>query len=154
MTCNNTWAEALDRSNNCQDPVGAWVQSSETAKRWYTKHPLSSRMTMISVNAVFGFIKPFLLPITAAVAVVVQPILAGYNYFWKGESQNAKQWLKAWCFSVLALSGIAAFMAVSACHMTLLQGTALVVTGCTVSIIIHVYRVSHTTKPKEFITKS
>ena len=146
-----TWTDALNCSNNCQDPVGAWVQNSEMAKRWYAKHPLSSRATMITINTVCGFFDPFMLPITAAIGIVVQPILAGYCYFWKGDNQNAKKWLKTVCFSVLALGGIAAFMAVSAYYMTLLQGTALVVTGCAISITIHVYRVSHTGKPKELL---
>lgn len=141
-----TWTKALNCSNNWYDPLGAWVQNSQMAKRWYVKYPLASRTTVIGANTVLGFIKPFLLPVIAAVGVIVQPIIATVQYC-KGNSQEGAKWLKSSCFSLLALGGVAAFMVISAYHMTLMQGAAVVITGCALSIIIHVYRVSDTEKP-------
>ncbi|MCH9609249.1 MAG: hypothetical protein S4CHLAM45_14520 [Chlamydiales bacterium] len=143
-----SWSDALTLSNHAYDLVGYKVQEGECMKRFYHKYPLASRITMVSANSVLGLLKPFLVPFIAVINLVVQPIIAGIRAY-QGDSESAKKWAKAWCFSLLALAGIGGFMLLSAYSLTLLQGTALVVTACSLSIIIHVYRVSGTEDPKE-----
>jgi len=134
-------------SNNWHDPIGG-MMGLEWVQRWYVKYPLASRATMIPTNTVFGLVKPFLLPITATVGVIVKPIIALFQYFHRGDKIEAARWAKAACFSLLALGGVAGFMMLSAYHMTLMQGTAVVVAGCSLSVIIHVARVSDADKPQ------
>lgn len=143
MTC----LKGLELSNDCFDPVGWSVHNVEWCKRFGTRY-LS---VTVSTNALLGFCKVFVFPVIAVISAVVMPIIAAVRY-WNGDHDKAKQWLAAWAFSLLAIAGAAAFLVVSGFHMRLLQGAALVATGCAISIVIHVYRVIPVRMPQ--ITQS
>lgn len=141
MTCCNTIQCGFEISNHWFDPLGAAVQKTACMRNFYTNHPIAARFVTVSANTVFGVVKVFVLPFMSAIGLVVMPIIAAFKAY-RGDWAGAKQWLSAWGFCLLAGVGVFAFVALSGFHMTLLQATAVVVTGTALSVIIHIWRVA------------
>lgn len=90
------------------------------------------RPVAVPLVTLSGLIKPLLVPIIAALGVVLLPVLAAAK---KGERTP---YLKAWVFCVLTV--VASFGAISlaAFHVRLLWSSLILTSACALSIILHV----------------
>jgi hypothetical protein len=140
ISCSNIWSEGFKISNHFFDPLGCAVQKTELMRNFYKNYPLASRFVTVSSNTILGIIKVFALPFLSVIGIVVMPIMAIIKAC-RNNAQEAKQYLAATVFCLLAAAGAAAFIGLSGFKLPLIQGASLVVGGCAISVIIHVHRV-------------
>lgn len=104
----------------------------------YSRHPVGARIVTANVSTLSGLLKPFLVPIIAAVGLLILPIIAAAKF--KGDRESAKGHLKAWGFCFLTIGATVAFFSLTTFYMPLVWSSAVVASICALSIILHVYK--------------
>ena len=102
---------------------------------------------MGTVMTISGIMKPFLIPLIAAIGIILMPILAGIALY-RGDKEAARSYLGAFGACVLILGACAAYLYVSAYHMPLNVSVAVSVCLVALSVILHIRGAMHAPKLK------
>lgn len=106
----------------------------------FKERPCVVRGLFIPLNGVVvGAVKPFLLPVIAAVGVVAFPAIAGYKSC-KGRHDEAKNYFQAWQLSVVTTLFCAAFLMVTGFALSPKVSIGLMAGIIAASIAFHIYR--------------
>lgn len=118
--------------------------------QFYNDHPVMSRLIFGVLGLGNGAAAPLFFPVWTIVGFIALPIIAIIQKC-KSEiketdffNKNPGDYLKGWTFTVLALGGIMAIMALSSTVMPLIATCAVIGTGFAVSMSIFVYRAMRT----------
>ncbi len=147
MAITKTFSDGLSLANDCHDPFGSRSFLNTQFMRGFRNNWSGTYHVSMTAFAILrGFAATFAFPVYSAIGIVSLPVYAGvltYKKYVKGDSgvqDKIATTLVAWLFCLIALGGAAGFLALSAFHLNLLQGTSLIITGCALSVSLHVYR--------------
>lgn len=103
----------------------------------YEQYPFGTRVATVPLAALLGFIKPVVIPLLAALGLVLFPILAVTRMF-HGDITGARGYLISTGLCLLTLMGSLGFVAVIAYSLPLVWSSAVMITIFAISVILHV----------------
>lgn len=131
-----------------------WYAPEEALRRQcgtlYKNFPFISRCVWTPLTFFTGGIKPLIFPIQTIIGIIALPLIASIcfvlgflsvdkdtrnAYFSHGEG-----WLKAWCFTLIAVASLATFLLLAIYVFPLMVPATLIIGCMGVSIAIHIQR--------------
>lgn len=106
----------------------------------YKSHPLATRAALILPCTLYGVVNTFLFMVKTIVGCIALPLFALYKYACCRQERVHGDWLKATSFCILGTAAVAGFVFLAAFEFSFLTTLALLFTGISISIVIHVYR--------------
>src|SRR5262249_30680419 len=104
---------------------------------FYKNNSILARVIAVPIACVSALLKVPLFPLICLVGLIAMPVLAIIRLLQRKE--DARDWLKAWCFTVVGVALSLAFIMISAYSVPLVISSAILIGVFCLSIAVHTY---------------